>query len=459
MMTWLNTLISIAFGGGIAFVVMTQRQQAQNARRETTVTEVLERAIRAETNMQATESNLKVCLAERDQYQKALQTAAEKEGKLTADVQMERDRVATIKEQLTAQKQWVIEQTQSFESKVLIAATKVMEDRGRILNEASGKELQTIVKPFKDQLDDFRKRIDDIYTADTRERSALHTQIVQLTNLNQTISAQADRLTNALTVTAKSTGDWGETILHKILEDSGLREGHEYRLQHSVADGEGNNRQPDAILFLPDDRQLVVDSKVSNRAWTEYCNAADDDAKKALLREHLTAIRRHVKDLAGKDYSSLPSLKTVDFVVMFVPVEAALLTAFAADEGLYTEAFRSKVILVTPSTLMAVVKMVEGLWKLQKQQESAAEIAETGRKLYEKLVIFAESFVEVGQSIEKSQAIFEKAKLQLSTGRANAIRLASRMVDLGVQPSGTKRLPAGLLAGDDAGEYEASHDI
>ncbi len=418
MNTWITALIGFVFGGGLVYILVTQRQQVQTARRE---------AMAADTAMD-----------------------------LQANLKVERERVSTLKEQLEAQKQWILEQTQNFETKLLNAATTVMEERGRALNTASGKELETIVKPFKDQLEDFRKRVDAIYTDDTRERSALRTQIEQLTNLNQTISEQANRLTNALTVAAKSTGDWGETILQKILEDSGLREGHEYRLQHSVADSEGNKRQPDAVLFLPDDRQLVVDSKVSNRAWTEYCNAADEDAKKMALRDHLASIRRHVKDLAAKDYSSLPSLKTVDFVVMFVPVEAALLTAFATDDALYTDAFRSKVILVTPSTLMAVVKMVVGLWKLQKRQESADEIAEAGRKLFEKLVSFAETFLEFGQSIEKSQAIFEKAKGQLSTGKGNAIRLANRMVELGVQPSGAKRLPAGLLAADDAHDDDLS---
>jgi DNA recombination protein RmuC len=251
--------------------------------------------------------------------------------------------------------------------------------------------------------------------------------------------------TNALTVASKSTGDWGETILQRILEDSGLREGKEYRLQHSITDADGDRVQPDAVIFLPDNRQLIIDSKVSNKAWTEYCGETDDEARKARLKEHLVSLRAHVRGLAAKDYSRSPDLQSVDFVVMFVPVEAALLTAFAADESLYTDAFRSKIIMVTPSTLMAAIKLVEGLWTLQKRKESADEIAEAGRKLYEKLTTFAGTFVEVGEAIQKAHGTFEKAQGQLSAGKGNAIRLAERMVELGVAPASGKTMPLGLL--------------
>jgi DNA recombination protein RmuC len=235
-------------------------------------------------------------------------------------------------------------------------------------------------------------------------------------------------------------------ILHKILEDSGLREGKEYVLQHTVEGDDASRQRPDAVIFMPEDRQVVVDAKVSNKAWTAYCAAADDDTREACLADHIASLRAHVRSLSARDYPRSPDLKTVDFVLMFVPVEAALLTALEHDEALYTDAHRSKVVLVVPSTLMAAVKLVEGMWLFQKRKESADKIADAGRKLFEKLTTFSETFVEVGAAIEKAHGTFEKARGQLATGKGNAIKLAQKMVDLGVGPSPGKVIPPELVA-------------
>ncbi|MGB9329755.1 MAG: DNA recombination protein RmuC [Steroidobacteraceae bacterium] len=359
-----------------------------------------------------------------------------------AAVKTERDGLSA---QLERQKTWITEQTQQFERNVLAAATKIMEERGKAFTETNRKEVDAVVAPFKEKLDDFRRRVDEIHSAESRSRGQLDEKIVQLTSLNHTVSAQAERLTNALTIASKPTGDWGETILEKILEASGLREGQEYRLQVSIGGRAGERLQPDAIIYLPQGRQLVVDSKVSNRAWTEYCAEDDADLREVRFKEHLNSLRMHIKDLAGKGYAASPDLRTVDFVLMFVPVEAALLTAFVKDESLYAEAYRSRIILVTPSTLMAVVKLVEGIWTFQRRQESADEIAEAGRKLYEKLTGFANTFIELGGAIGKAQEQFDKAQGQLSTGKGHAIGLAQKMIDLGVTPGVGKTMPLELL--------------
>jgi len=350
-----------------------------------------------------------------------------------------------LREQLQSQRTWVIEQTKFFEQSVLTAARQLMEERGKALTEQSKREVDAVVSPFKEQLHQFRQRVDFIYAAENTERGQLREQIVQLTNLNQTVSMQAERLTKALTLNSKSTGDWGETILHRILEDSGLREGHEYWLQRSVDGPEGERLRPDAMIQLPEGRQLVVDSKVSNKAWAEYCGASDESARRELLQKHVQSLRTHIKGLSGKDYTRCPELHTVEFVLMFVPVEAALLTALAFDQTLYTEAYHSKIILVSPSTLMAVVKLVEGIWTFQKRKESADEIAEAGRKLYDKLTTFANTFLDVGTALSKARESFDKAQGQLATGHGNAIRLAERMRELGVTPTPGKTLPEQLL--------------
>jgi DNA recombination protein RmuC len=372
------------------------------------------------------------------------QAASNRIASLTGDRDGLSKEVQGLREQLAAQRTWIDEQTTLFEQKVLAAAASLMEERGRVFTETNKNQVDAVIAPFKEQLAEFRTRVDHIYSADTRERGELRQQIEHLTNLNQAVSTQAERLTNALTVTSKSTGDWGETILQKILEDSGLREGKEYLLQHSIKNADGDRLQPDAVIFLPEGRQLVVDAKVSNKAWTAYCAASDDVAKAGHLKDHLSSLRTHIKSLSSKDYAGSPELQTADFVLMFAPVETALLTALAKDDSLYADAYRSKIILVTPSTLMAVVKLVEGIWTFQKRKESADEIADAGRKLYEKLTTFATSFVEVGEAIQKAHGTFERAQGQLATGKGNAIRLAQRMVELGVSPAVGKSMPLEL---------------
>ncbi len=360
-------------------------------------------------------------------------------------------------ERLAAQEKWVTEQTRAFEEKVLNATNRLLEEKSQKFTEVNRKEIDGVVAPFKEQLKEFRERVDHIYSADTRDRGQLVEQVAQLARLNQTVSQKAEELTRALTISSKATGDWGEMILEKILEDSGLREGLEYTLQHTVtAADEQALQRPDAVVFLPEKRQVVIDAKVSNKAWTEYCAATDEEARADKLDEHLASLRAHIRGLSARDYPSSPDLQTVDFVLMFVPVEAALLTALAQDGTLYTDAYRSKIILVTPSTLMAVLKLIEGMWGFQKRKESAEKIAEAGRKLYDKLTVFANTFEEVGASIERAHGTFERAQGQLATGKGNAIRLAEKMKKLGVSPGPGKVMPAALveLAGEDEEDEE-----
>jgi DNA recombination protein RmuC len=371
-------------------------------------------------------------------------------------IQTQAHHAATLKEneglrsQLVDQKDWVIEQTRKFEQSVLISATRIMDERGKVFNEQNKKEMDSVVSPFKEQLENFRRRVDEIHSAETRAQGQLDERIVQLTSLNQSTSLQTERLIKALTITSKSSGDWGETILQRILEDSGLRAGKEYVLQVPIQGADGERLQPDAVIYLPENRQLVVDSKVSNKAWAAFCSEPDEGLREERFKEHLLSLRAHVKNLAGKNYARSPDLKTVDFVLMFVPVEAALLAAFTRDDSLYLEAYRQKIILVVPSTLMAVVKMAESLWSFQKRKESADEIAEVGRKLYEKLSNFAHTFVDVGKSIDDARRSFDQAQGQLSSGRGNAIGLAEQLKELGVTPNAGKEMPANLLLADDS---------
>ncbi len=458
----LEELESLRTAAAVAETRLAQaREQAESLARERAA--ALEAQAQADAKRVAVESDLRVAqtrIADSTDAEQRLRaelaaTQLERKGLADALTQVKathaalQERYQGLAEQMNAQKAWIEAQTLQLEERVTKITKQLLDEKSDALAKTSRKELDSVVGPFKEQLTEFRTRVDHIYAAENRERGQLVQQITQLTSLNQAVSRQAEQLTNALTISSKATGDWGETILEKILQDSGLRAGREYELQHAIAGNDGERYQADAVIFLPDNRQLVIDAKVSNKAWKDYCSEAVDSNRQEFLDRHLAALRAHVKGLSAKDYARSPDLQTVDFVLMFVPVEAALLTALATDESLYGDAYRAKIILVTPSTLMAVVKLVEGIWTFQKRKESADEIAEAGRKLYEKLTTFASSFVDIGEAIEKAHDTFEKARGQLSTGKGNAIKLAQRMVDLGVAPSQGKVMAPALLTGDD----------
>ena len=354
--------------------------------------------------------------------------------------------------QLAQQKDWVAQQMQLVEAKVNDTTSRLLEERGRSLQAQHKSELDTLMGPLRTQLSEFRTRVDAIHTSDTADRGRLYGQIEQLTNLNKQVNDSANSLVNALTITSKSTGTWGEVVLERILEQSGLRKDHEYKLQVSITGGEGNRQQPDAVVYLPEERQVVIDSKVSNKAWREYCDAADDAARDAAFKAHLLSLRQHIKGLEARNYTGSKDLNSVDFVLLFVPVEAALLSALSQDPTLYDDAWKSKIVLVTPTTLMAVVRLIQSMWVFEKRRKGSEEIAETGRKLYDKLVSFGDSFVEIGEQLKKSQATYDKALGQLSSGPGNATKLANKLLTLGVTPSTGKRLAPQLQPPEDPGD-------
>jgi len=362
-----------------------------------------------------------------------------------------REEVQRKDEELVELRRWVEDNQKLMEERVANTANRLLEEKAQRFTEHNRKEIDAIVTPFKAQLSEFRQRVDLIYQHDHQDRAQLKEQIVQLTALNQTVSRQAQELTQALTISSKATGNWGETILRKILDDSGLREGHEYRLQVALKSGDDADQRPDAVIDLPEQRQIVVDAKVSNKAWKDYCAAATDEDRQRSFAEHLRSLRAHIKGLADKDYTQAQGLNTVDFVLMFVPVEGALLEALSKDPQLYEEAYKRKVILVVPTTLLAVIKLVEGMWTVERRQRNAERIAEAGTRLYDKLVLFAESFEAVGKAIGGAQNTYEKAMNQLRDGRGSATSLAERMRKLGVTPGKGRQLPAQLVQDADDG--------
>jgi DNA recombination protein RmuC len=297
-------------------------------------------------------------------------------------------------------------------------------------------------------LQEFQGKVEQFYDTEGKERSALGQQVSHLMQLNKTLSDDAKNLTLALKGSAKSQGNWGELILERVLEASGLRRGVEYDVQESHSREDGSRAQPDVVIHLPQDRHLVVDAKVSLVAYEEYASADDDAVRAAALKRHTDSVRAHIRGLSEKNYQALYGLKSLDFVLMFVPIEPAFMLSVSQDNQLFMDAWNKNVLLVSPSTLLFVVRTVAHLWHQEAQSRNAQEIAKRGAELYDRLCAFVGDLEKVGERLRMAQDAYCDAFAKLSTNKGNVIRQAQMLKELGVKP--TKSLPAGLveLAGD-----------
>lgn len=309
---------------------------------------------------------------------------------------------------------------------------------------AREKAIGDLLKPINEQLGQFKESVAKVIDDAGRERVGLKAQVETLAQLNQTISTEAKNLATALKGSNKTQGDWGEMILEHLLEASGIRKGTGFTVQKQYEDEEGKKGKPDVILNLPSDRCLVVDSKVSIDAYVAHTAAEDPVERQAHLKSHIDSVRSHIDGLHKRDYRSLHGLKsTLDFVVMFVPVEPAFLLAISHDEKLFMDAWKKNVLLASPSTLLYVLRIVDHLWRQENQARNAGEIADRGGKLYDKLVGFVGEFQRIGKSLDDARKTYGDALGMLSSGQGNLIRQAEMLRDLGVKSS--KNLPAALI--------------
>lgn len=333
-------------------------------------------------------------------------------------------------------------------------AAQVLDEKSKKFSEQSEKDLTNLLGPLKTKLEEFKQQVDSRRLQDVRDRTALAEQVNQLAKLNQALSDDAKNLTKALVGDSKTQGNWGELVLETILEASGLREGHEFFVQRSANNDEGANRRPDVVVQLPGNRQLVIDSKVSLTAYEALVSEDDANLQKKKLDEHLTSIRRHISGLSDKKYHLLyEGVQSLDFVLMFIPLEPAFMTAISNDKGLFMSAWEKNVLLVSPSTLLFVVRTVAHLWRQESQNRNAQDIAKRGAELYDKLALFAESMEDLGDRLRQAQDSYNEATSRLATGKGNLIRQAEMLKDLGVKP--TKQITKKFADADDGAAASA----
>ena len=301
-------------------------------------------------------------------------------------------------------------------------ANKVLENNSKKFTEQSSQSVKEIITPVKIQIEEFKKRVDDIYDKETKERNSLLHEIKTLKELNEKMSQEALNLTNALKGETKQQGTWGEMILERVLESSGLREGYEYEREVSLKGENGERFRPDVVVKLPGSRQIIIDAKTSLTNYERYISSDNEEDKKRELKLHLNSIKEHIKELSKKDYEKLSGVNSLDFIFMFIPVEGALLLALKNDPTLYDKAFKEHIVLVSPTTLLVALRAVENSWRYEKQAQNIKEVTQKAEKLYAKFVGFVKDFENVGKSIKKSEESYNEALKKLSTGRGNIIR-------------------------------------
>jgi len=312
-------------------------------------------------------------------------------------------------------------------------ASKIFDERSKQFTEHNKTSLDHIVKPLREQLGEFKQRIETVYDNENKDRISLREEIISLRRDTAQMNQEALNLTRALKGDKKTQGNWGEMILETVLEKSGLRKGIEYETQSAFRDEENRLFKPDVIVRLPEDKDVIIDSKVSLLAYERHCSTEDDLERTAALKQHTEAVRTHIKSLSSKDYSGLKGLRSLDFVLLFMPIEAAFIAAFQADERLFTDAFEHKIIVVTPTTLLATLRTIENIWRYERKNENARAIADKAGIIYDKIRSFVEDLDKLGKQLSTVHTTYDGVMNKLTQGNGNLIRQASSFVDLGVK--------------------------
>ncbi len=361
-----------------------------------------------------------------------------------------------LNEKLGTQKQEIVELQKMSKLEFEKIAQQIFEEKTGKFSELSKTNLESILKPLTENIEGFKKKVEETYDKESKQRFSLEEKVKDLMEHTNRVSQEANNLATALKGQTKKQGDWGETILENILEQSGLVRDREYFRQESFRDDAGNLVRPDVIVRLPDSRTIVIDSKVSLNAYLRYTEAESKEQQELSAAAHLQSMRQHIDQLSGKKYEEAAG--SLDFTIMFVPIEPAYLVAAQTDPELWSYAYTRRVLLVSPTNLIAVLKIVADLWKREQQSKNAKEIAKQGERLYEKFIGFVKSMEEIGKHIHKSQDVYQQAMGQLKEGRGNLISQAGKLKKLGIKSS--KTLPASMeLQGAEEEEADNARDM
>jgi DNA recombination protein RmuC len=369
--------------------------------------------------------------------------------KLNNELSTTREESKNLLSRMNEQKQELTQLKEQFTKEFENLANKIFEEKTQKFTDQNKTNLSEILTPLGEKIKDFEKKVNDVYVNESKDRASLKEQLNMLQSLNQQMSKETQNLTKALKGETKTQGNWGEFILESVLEKSGLVKDREYSIQQSFTTEEGKRYQPDVIINLPEGKTLIVDSKVSLVAYEKFWSSEEETEKTIALKEHLQSLRNHIKGLSDKNYQNLYEVKSLDFVILFVPIEPAFALAMQADPALFNEAFDKNIVIVSPSTLLVTLKTVASIWRFEYQNRNAIDIAKKAGDLHDKFVGFVDDLIGLGNKMRDSQKAYEGAMNKLSTGAGNIVKRTDELRKLGAKAS--KSLPQTLLdrAGDE----------
>jgi len=451
----LSLTLAFIAGLGLAWLIFNPkyaRTKQENAAMETAL-------IKKEAERASVESRLEENILgfTKNLDKAAKELAEERAGKLslTAQVSRSEEQIKTLHEKLTSQKSELEELQNKFTDAFENLATKILTKNTIEFSATNQKNIADILNPLKEKLITFEKQVDETYKNTLRDQTDLKAELKKLQDLNVNISEEARNLTKALKGDTKKQGNWGEIVLERILERSGLVKGEEYETQFTARNDHGEIIRPDVLVKLPDNKHIIIDSKVSLIAYDNFVNADTTDEKDRYAKQHIESIKNHIKGLSDKSYSHSSDLNSPDFVLMFLPIESSFSMAIQHDIELFNYAWDKRVVMVSPSTLLATLRTIESIWKHEKQTQNAIEIATEGGKLYDKFVGLVEDLKKLGAQIDTVQKTFLEANKKLHTGSGNLIGKVDKLRQLGAK--NTKNLP--LLFNADNEQTENSESI
>lgn len=347
--------------------------------------------------------------------------------------------IASLKSRFAEEKEGIEKLQERMRVDFELLANKIMDDRSKRFADQNREKLDELLKPFNENLKDFRKKVEDTHLQGELSRNSLFNKIKDLEELNRRISDEASALTKALKGESKTQGNWGEMILESILEKSGLQRDREYFVQSTYTSEDGRRLHPDIVIRYPGDRNIIIDSKVSLNAYEAYHSSEDLQEKERCLKGHILSVRNHINELSQKNYQGMYNINTLDFVMMFMPVEPSYILALQADQAIWNYAYDRRILLISPTNLIAALKMIESMWRQEYQNRNVMEIANQGGALYDDFVMLAERLVKLGKKIDDTREVYDETIKKLSTGKGNLINRVSKLKVLGVKTR--KNLP------------------
>ena len=416
-----------AFEAGLQHNAGQQAQERQASQQE--VEDVRTKLAQSLQQQAAVNATADLMQSQMSEFRAALDAKREELATALAQVAASSARLDEAQKGFGEKEQLFKDSSQMMKKEFELLANKVFDQQGA-KNQAS---LQTVLTPFKDQIVDFKKKVEEVYHSDTKERATLLSEIKNLQSASERINTEAENLTRALKGDKKLQGNWGELVLERVLEESGLRKDHEYFLQSSQRNSEGDLKRPDVLIRLPENKDVIIDSKVSLNAYEEALATEDDKTREQLVRQHLLNLRAHVKRLSEQDYDQLKDVRSLDFVLLFIPIESAFTLGMEMDQRLFTEAFTKRIVIVSPTTLMMTLRIINNVWRYEKQNRNAQEIAQKAGALYDKLRVLVDEMDKLGKQLGTAEKTYQSVFAKLATGKGNLVRQVEQFRELGAQ--------------------------